>query len=141
MRVKKQALIVFFIGVYKDKLWCDVLSMSVCHLLLGRPCQFDRKVIHEGDLNVYPVLVGSKRVRLHPLSPHSVAPKQVPKVPSLFLSSREFEREVEEEGCAYALIVRHGATSTKSRSNEKLEALMKEFGDAFLEELPQGLPP
>ncbi|XP_010693303.2 uncharacterized protein LOC104906265 [Beta vulgaris subsp. vulgaris] len=125
MRVKKEALIAFSIGGYKDELWGD----------------FDRKVIHEGDSNVYSVLVGSKRVRLHPLAPHSVAPKQTPKTPSYFLSSRELEQEVEEKGCAYALVIRHVATSVKTSSNEKLEALMKEFEDVFPEELPQGLPP
>ncbi|XP_048493912.1 uncharacterized protein LOC104885277 [Beta vulgaris subsp. vulgaris] len=121
IRVKKQALISFSIGTYKDELWCDILPMSACHLLLGRPWQFDRKVIHEGDTNVYSVLVGSKRVRLHPLNPTQVAPKQQPKTPSYFLNAKEFEHEVEEEGCAYALVVRQVTTSIK--------------------ELPQGLPP
>ncbi|XP_048493214.1 uncharacterized protein LOC125493747 [Beta vulgaris subsp. vulgaris] len=141
MRVKKQVLIAFSVWGYKDELWGDVLPMSACHLLLGRPWQFDRKVIHEGDSNVYSMLVDSKKVRLHPVVPHSVAPKQPPKTPSYCLSSREFEQEVEEEGCAYALIVRHVATSVKTTRNEKLEALMKEFEDVFPEELPQGLPP
>ncbi|XP_057249357.1 uncharacterized protein LOC130590814 [Beta vulgaris subsp. vulgaris] len=115
--------------------------MSACHLLLGRPWKFDRKVIHEGDSNMYSVLVGSKRVRLQPLAPHSLAPKQPPKTPSFFLNSKEFEQEVEEQGCAYALVVRHATTSIKTPSNEKLESLMKEFADVFLDELPQGLPP
>ncbi|XP_010681930.2 uncharacterized protein LOC104896835 [Beta vulgaris subsp. vulgaris] len=141
IRVKKQALVAFSIGGYKDELWVDVLSMSACHLLFGRPWQFDRKVIHDGDSNVYYVLVGSKRVCLHPQSPHSVAPKQPPKTQSYFLSSREFEQEVEEEGCAYALIMRHAATCVNTASNEKLEALMKDFEDVFPEELSQGLPP
>ncbi|XP_010669959.1 uncharacterized protein LOC104887070 [Beta vulgaris subsp. vulgaris] len=141
MNVNKQALIAFSIEGTKDELWCDVLPMSACYLLLGRPWQFYRKVIHEGDSNVYYVLVGSKRVRLHPLSPHSVAPKHPPKTPIYFLSSREFEQEVEEEGYAYALIARHAAKSVKTTRNEKLEALMKEFEVVFLEELPQGLPP
>ncbi|XP_048494458.1 uncharacterized protein LOC125494738 [Beta vulgaris subsp. vulgaris] len=140
MRVKKQALIAFSIGGYKDELWCDVLPMSACHLLLGRAWQFDRNVIYKGESNVYPMLVSSKRVCLHALAPHLVAPKQTPKTPSYFLSSREFEQEVEEEGYAYAFIVRHVATSVKTARNEKLESLMKEFEDVFPKELPQGLP-
>ena len=32
---------------------CDVIPMSVCHLLLGRPWQFDRGVIHNGRTNHY----------------------------------------------------------------------------------------
>ena len=34
----KRALITFSIGFkYKDFDWCDVVTMYVCHLLLGRP--------------------------------------------------------------------------------------------------------
>jgi hypothetical protein len=41
------------IGAYEDTLECDVVPMSVCHLLLGRPWQFDRGVIHNGRTNHY----------------------------------------------------------------------------------------
>ncbi|XP_057246750.1 uncharacterized protein LOC130589500 [Beta vulgaris subsp. vulgaris] len=115
--------------------------MSACHLLLKRPWQFDRKVIHEGDTNVYSVLVGSKRVRLHPLNPTQVEPKQPPKAPSLFLNAKEFEHEIEKGGCAYALVVKQVSTSIKVHNNDQLETLMHEFKDVFPEELPQGLPP
>ncbi|XP_057246739.1 uncharacterized protein LOC130589486 [Beta vulgaris subsp. vulgaris] len=111
------------------------------YLLIGRPWQFDRKVIHEGASNVYSVLVGSKRVRLPSLATHSLVPKQPPKTPSFFLNSREFEQEVEEEGCSYALVITTATTSIKTPNNEKLEGLLKEFADVFPEELPQGLPP
>ena len=35
--VNKQCLVGFVIGSYKDKVLCDVLEMSACHVLLGRP--------------------------------------------------------------------------------------------------------
>jgi hypothetical protein len=36
--VSKPCLVNFSIGIkYKDKTWCDVVAMDVCHLLLGRP--------------------------------------------------------------------------------------------------------
>ena len=36
--VSQRALISFSIGSkYKDQVWCDVVAMDVCHLLLGRP--------------------------------------------------------------------------------------------------------
>ena len=35
--VSKRCLVSFSIGVkYKDKMWCDVVAMDACHLLLGR---------------------------------------------------------------------------------------------------------
>ena len=41
------------IGKYHDKVLCDVISMDVCHILLGRPWQYDRVSIHEGKKNSY----------------------------------------------------------------------------------------
>ena len=38
------------IGQYEDTIECDVVPMSVCHLLLGRPWQFDKKAMHDGRL-------------------------------------------------------------------------------------------
>ena len=43
--VNKRCLIKFFIGkTYKDEVWCDVILMAACHLLLGRPWKYARKV-------------------------------------------------------------------------------------------------
>ncbi|RDX95789.1 hypothetical protein CR513_21641, partial [Mucuna pruriens] len=41
----------FTIGKYEDKVLCDVVPMEATHLLLGRPWQYDRKVIHDGVTN------------------------------------------------------------------------------------------
>ncbi|GJW48264.1 putative nucleotidyltransferase, ribonuclease H [Tanacetum coccineum] len=38
---------------YQDEVWCDVVPMDACHLLLGRPWQFDRRIIHDGMRNTY----------------------------------------------------------------------------------------
>ena len=32
---------------------CDVIPMDVCHVLLGRPWQYDRNVVHDGRMNTY----------------------------------------------------------------------------------------
>ncbi|XP_056688899.1 uncharacterized protein [Spinacia oleracea] len=53
VRVKNRVLITFSIGNYEDEILCDVIPMTACHILLGRPWQFDRKVIHDGSTNVY----------------------------------------------------------------------------------------
>ncbi|MGG6712857.1 UNVERIFIED_CONTAM: retroviral-like aspartic protease, partial [Salmonella enterica subsp. enterica serovar Weltevreden] len=31
---------------YKEEVLCDVLDMDVCHILLGRPWQYDNDVTH-----------------------------------------------------------------------------------------------
>lgn len=68
-------------------------------------------MIRKVDMNVSSVMVGAKRVRLHPLSPSSVVQKKVEKKTNLFLSFKEFEREVKRDGYGYALFVRHATTS------------------------------
>ena len=42
LEVSHQAEVAFSIGPYHDVVYCDVLPMSACHILLGRPWQFDR---------------------------------------------------------------------------------------------------
>ena len=53
--VKKQCLVSFAIGSYKDEILCDVLNMDVCHILLGRPWQHTKHSIHDGYTNIYTI--------------------------------------------------------------------------------------
>jgi ferredoxin len=45
----------FKIGEYIDSVECDVVPMIVCHLLLGRPWQYDRSSLHCGRSNQYTI--------------------------------------------------------------------------------------
>lgn len=52
--VTKRTLVSFSIGdAYHDKTYCDIVLMDACHLLLGRPWEYDRHVLHDGFLNTY----------------------------------------------------------------------------------------
>lgn len=51
--VNEKAWVDFTTGRYKDKVLCGVLPMDACHLILGRPWQFDRQDIHHGAKNAY----------------------------------------------------------------------------------------
>lgn len=46
--VDEQCYMEFHIGRYKDKVICNIIPMDVCHILLGRPWQYDKKVVHDG---------------------------------------------------------------------------------------------
>ena len=65
--VTKHSEFEFQIGSYKDKVTCDIMPMDVCHVLLGRPWQFDRKVIHDGNRNCYKFEMGGIHHTLSPL--------------------------------------------------------------------------
>lgn len=49
--VNEQCWVDFHIGGYKDKVFCDIIPMDVCHILLGRPWQYDRYAKHDGRKN------------------------------------------------------------------------------------------
>ena len=53
-------------STYKDRIWCDVVEMDACHILLGRPWQFDRAVQHDGRHNTYSFVINNVKVVLYP---------------------------------------------------------------------------
>jgi hypothetical protein len=92
--VTKQCLVEFKIGGYNDKIQCDFIPMDVCHLLLGRPWQYDINVIHDGRMNTYTL---EKNGRTHALLP--IQDKEVkPEVNStiLLMSGKELLIEMEK---------------------------------------------
>ena len=60
----------FSIGNYQDNVLCDVVPMEACHILLGRPWQFDKKTMHNGLTNEITFTHKEKKFILNPL-PHS----------------------------------------------------------------------
>jgi len=70
LQVNSRCLIFCSIGKsYHDELWCDIIPIDACHILLGRPWLFDRKVIHHGYLNTYSFSKDGKKITLAPIQP------------------------------------------------------------------------
>ena len=53
LKITHMVRVKFSIGNYVDTADCDVVKMSACHLLLGRPWQFDLDATHTGHSNNY----------------------------------------------------------------------------------------
>ena len=69
--VSKCVLVSFSIWEkYKHDVWCDVIVMDACHLLLGRPWQFDRDVTHNGKTNTYSFMFKGVKIVLVPKIDH-----------------------------------------------------------------------
>lgn len=62
--VSEKKLVKFHIESYHDEVLCDIISMDVCHILLGKPWQYDRKAIHDGRKNIYIVTSNENRITL-----------------------------------------------------------------------------
>jgi len=69
IKVTKQVLINFSTGNFKDEVLCDIVPMEANHILLGRPWQFDRKVIYDGHANTYVFSSLGKKFTILPLPP------------------------------------------------------------------------
>jgi hypothetical protein len=69
MKISYMVRVEFQIGPYKDIVECDVVPMTVCHLLLGRPWQYDRDVHHNGRANTYNLNWHGKDITLQPMTP------------------------------------------------------------------------
>ncbi|XP_070052624.1 uncharacterized protein [Nicotiana tomentosiformis] len=72
LKVNKQCMISFNVGRYEDDILCDIVPMQACHILLGRPWQYDRNVFHDGRKNRYSLELNGRKFTLAPLSPSQV---------------------------------------------------------------------
>ncbi|KAK1694461.1 hypothetical protein QYE76_011158 [Lolium multiflorum] len=72
VKIQHTVTVNFKIGPYEDTIECDVVPMTVCHMLLGRPWQFDKKAIHDGYSNAYTFTVKDKKFELRPMTPSQI---------------------------------------------------------------------
>jgi hypothetical protein len=71
-KVTRLVRINFAIGSYNDVVECDVVPMQACHILLGRPWQFDTDCVHHGRSNQFSLLHHDKKIVLLPMSPEAI---------------------------------------------------------------------
>jgi hypothetical protein len=71
-KVTRLVCINFAIGSYYDVVECDVVPMQACHILLGRPWQFDTDSAHHGRSNQFLLLHHDKKIVLLPMSPEAI---------------------------------------------------------------------
>jgi hypothetical protein len=67
IKIAQRVRVPFKIGEYVDTIECDVAPMTVCHLLLGRPWQYDRSSLHYGRTNQYTIKWKGKNLLLKPM--------------------------------------------------------------------------
>ncbi|PKI36368.1 hypothetical protein CRG98_043241, partial [Punica granatum] len=104
-----------------DYVWCDVVMMDVCHLLLGRPWQFDRSVSHDGRTNKYNFT--HKGIKIVPVPNRDRAafePEPAdPVTATNLLSFARFQEELDDAEFMFALVgrevVEEGLTSYLQR--------------------------
>ncbi|GJV91093.1 putative nucleotidyltransferase, ribonuclease H, partial [Tanacetum coccineum] len=134
--VSKRVLVAFSVGTtYKDSVWCDVVPMDACHLLLGRPWEYDRDTTHYGRANTYSFLFDGVKITLMPNKPKELVNKPTGNLIKL----SQFQDELQMGDDVFVLIGKEVAKD--SEIPKAMIPLLKEFSDVFPDELPDGLPP
>jgi hypothetical protein len=141
--VTKQCLVEFKIGGYNDKVLCDVIPMNVCHLLLGRPWQYDRNVVHDGRMNTYTLEKDGRTHRLLPIKDKEVKAEVSNTI--ILMSGKEILTEMEKKEDTQFFVVRKPRiVLTRTRVDDlpdEIQELLGEFADIIVDELPRSLPP
>ena len=133
-------MITLTIGSYLDQILCDVLDMSACHILLGRPWQYDRRVKHDGYTNIYTLRHEGKLKDLIPLPPHkAISPPKI-KQPMHLISRKSYVKEIKQSGHCWILFTKEIELGEAIVPRE-IKPIIEEFIDVFPDELPLGLPP
>eukprot|EP00253_Pinus_taeda_P018008 PITA_18008 len=140
--VDEQCEVEFQIGRYKDKILCDVMPMDVCHLLLGRPWQFDRSAVHDGKTNCYKFVKDGIKHTLVPIKEENTA--ETSGVKALLMGGKEFVKQIEDSEINFAVIRRSKAVVLHTQISDlpgEVQKLLQGFGDIVVDDLPDELPP
>ncbi|XP_072147925.1 uncharacterized protein [Setaria viridis] len=169
VKVTRLVRINFAIGSYHDVVECDVVPMEACHILLGRPWQFDTDCMHHGRSNQYSLIHHDKKIVLLPISPEAIVRDDVAKAKKTKIESEKNVKSVSSKKDEIRL-KGHCLLATKSDINELVAStsvayamvckdalisihdmqhflppvvanILQEYADVFPSEIPAGLPP
>jgi hypothetical protein len=117
--------------------------MDVFHVMLGRPWQFDRNVIHDGRKNTYTLEKNGRTHMLLPMEDKKVKEEASPSI--LLMSGKELLNEVKKEQEMQFVVVRNPRVILTSTYVDDLpieiQELLDNFVDIVVDELPRSFPP
>jgi hypothetical protein len=67
LKITHKVHVPFIVNDYVDEVECDVMPLEVYGLLLGRPWQYDRNVMHARRANTYSFMHDGKQRTLKPM--------------------------------------------------------------------------
>lgn len=129
-------------GPYEDKILCDIIPMDVCHILLGRPWQYDREAQHDGKNNVFVIKKEGMSYTLTPLKEDESVVHKGPSV--MVVKEKEFMKNLEEEECGYAIVGKPISEAENNDSKEvpkEVQNLLDKYEGIVVKEIPNSLPP
>ncbi|XP_020689842.1 uncharacterized protein LOC110104901 [Dendrobium catenatum] len=132
--------VTFSIGKnYSCEVLCDVLEMDICHLILGRPWQFDVGVQYDGRANVYSLNWKGKKLRLLPGPTETQSGN---KAAIHFVSGHNLIQEWRDQAPMFALLVTEPNNQLQQHNvPADISKFLESYRDVTPDVLPSELPP
>lgn len=102
--VDEQCKVEFHIGKYQDKVVCGIMPMDMCHILLGRPWQYDGKVMHDGKTHCYKFVKDGVKHTLVPIREEDTTETSGTK--ELLVGGKQFIKKIEKNEVNYTILRR-----------------------------------
>ena len=139
--VNEQAWVDFSIGGYQDRILCDILPMDACHLLLGRPWQYDRDAVYHGKKNLYTFKKDGTTFKIQSLieDGDTVTDQKL-----LLMSGKEFLKDFkEEEEVGFVVLLKPREEEIKKPNvlPEEVQDILDKYRDIISNGTLATLPP
>ena len=108
--VSEQHLVRLKIGPFTNEVLCDIMPMDCCHILLGRPWQFDRQDVYDGRVNKYTARKDKVTYTLLPLI--EASDEMSCTMRFCMVSGKEFEKDMKRNPICFAIIPRRLSSSS-----------------------------
>jgi hypothetical protein len=122
---------------------CDVVEMDACHVLLGRPWQYDVDATYKGRDNVYLFWWHGKKIILVPTGTNYPRQGCTPasKPSFLTLGETDFMQEMKTAETILTMVVKGVESDLREGIPRLIQPMLEEFGDLMPKELPTEVPP
>jgi hypothetical protein len=111
--------------------------MDVCHVLLGRPWQYDRNVMYNGRENTFSLEKEGRRHTLVPLKDEKTEEQTSPKI--LLVKEKEFLEQLQADEVSFSIVGKPRTIITNTRMDElpiEVHKLLDEYVDIVVDDLP-----
>nr|GMC60080.1 Zinc finger, CCHC-type [Ipomoea batatas] len=96
---------------YEDHVICEVIDMDACHILLGRPWQYDVDATHRGKINTYEFFWNQKKIVIPP-AVWAKSPTQKTCVITILDRWKNFVEEAKDTHTVLVLIAKDSGSIT-----------------------------
>ncbi|XP_020679468.2 uncharacterized protein LOC110097438 [Dendrobium catenatum] len=127
---------------YDSEVVCDVIDMDVCHIILGRPWQFDVGAIHDCRANTYTFKWKGKTLKMMPNSKETEDVGQNSKLSMYVVSGNQLLHAWRDSTHILALVVKEQTAAVEQGEvPELVKNLIEQYADLGPANLPAELPP